>query len=379
MKNKSVYILDFLMLLFIFFIKIIFIDNFTKYYEVINALFWVITCFIVYKKFGFPKDNSVSKNNVTGICIIAVLLFTLLTSLSGMYFGFLKNAYSLTISNIISNTYSLIIMILSQELIRYMVSFKCRKDKSPLIILTILFITLDIILAFNSAVLLSGVKIFIFITNICLPIIARHTLCTYLTYQVSYIPSLIVRLFFALYIYIFPIFPDYGYYISSIIGVLVPYLIYLATSKIIQTSEHKKIKPIKKSLWYINVPLTCLGVILILLVSGISKYQIMAIGSGSMEKYIYKGDAVVFEKLDTSELDNLKEKDIIVFRHNGKYVTHRIVDIIIEEDKTQYQTKGDNNSREDEYLVQEEDIEGIVLFRIKGIGLPSIWFQELIK
>lgn len=114
----------------------------------------------------------------------------------------------------------------------------------------------------------------------------------------------------------------------------------------------------------------------VVLVSGVFKYQIMAIGSGSMEPIVYRGDAIVFEKYD-DELINVN--DIIVFRQKGKFITHRVIDIIESSGKIRYITKGDANENQDDYITFDDDIVGIVKFRIKYIGLPTIWFQELIS
>lgn len=379
MKNKILYLLEVIILAFIIILKTIFIDNLSSYHEIVNVVFWVSFCFLAYKLLGIPKNSNSLKTNTTQIIIIAILGFVLISYLSGMYFGFLKNAYSLSIINILKNTYSLFIMIVSQELIRFMIANKCRNNLKPYIILTTLFILLDIILTLNTSVFESGLTIFIYITNVVLPMISRHILISYLTYKVSYLPGIILRLFFTLYVFIIPIFPDYGYYISSIIGIILPYFIYIVVSKMIFHAQQENIKPLKAKRWFINIPIIFVLLSIIILVSGIFKYQIMAIGSGSMEPYIALGDAVIFEKVENQSLNNLQTGDIIVFRHKGKYITHRIVKIIIEDSQILYQTKGDNNEKVDDYKVKKDDIKGIVKMKIKYLGIPSIWFQELLN
>ena len=67
-----------------------------------------------------------------------------------------------------------------------------------------------------------------------------------------------------------------------------------------------------------------------------------------------------------------------MLKHNNTYVTHRVVEIKEENKKRIYQTKGDNNIDIDKFVVHEEDIVGIVRLRLKYVGLPTIWFQEII-
>ena len=173
------------------------------------------------------------------------------------------------------------------------------------------------------------------------------------------------------------LYADYGYYISSIVGLLYPYFVYLVINKLVMYADHEKSPVIKKKMWYVNVPLIICLMFVILLVSGVFKYQIMAIGSGSMEPVVYKGDAIIFEKFDGNE--EISVGDIIVFRQSGKYITHRVVDINDYKNQVRYITKGDNNNNEDDYITTNEEVVGIVKMKIRYIGLPTIWFQELIS
>lgn len=375
MQNKKAYIFDFILLIFIFILRFLLINKYSKIYEIVTILFFVIASFILYKLLGFRKSKSLISENATQIVIISLLLFILLTYLSGLYFGFLRNAYSLNIKSIISNTYMLAVVIISEELIRWMIAKSSKKDIKPLIILSILYVLLDVALEYNTSI--QGIKLFVFITDSVLASLSRNALATYITYKISYIPSLIMNLFFGLYIYILPIFPDYGYYISSIIGIVFPYLVYLAINKLARYAEHVKTPVIRKKVWYFNIPLIVCLMFIIILVSGIFKYQIMAVGSGSMEPIIFKGDAIIFEKYNEKEKINID--DIIVFRQSGKYITHRVVEIKNYQDHVRYITKGDNNNNEDDYLTTNNEVVGVVKMKIKYLGLPTIWFQEAIS
>lgn len=376
--RKGIYFFELILVLFIVVYRFILLKYFGDFTDIIASVFWVGAVVVLYKSLGLRKDNSLIRVNTRQIIVISILLFVLISYLSGMYFGFLKNSYSLKFLSIIKNIYPLVFMITSQELIRYMVAKKCTTDYKPLVVLTILYVLVTFTVTFNSASLSTGLKVFIYVTNTILPCISRNILCSYLCAHTSYVPGLILRLFFNIYIYLVPIVPDYGYYISSIVGVLLPYVIYLFVSKLVHIAEQTKLPAIKKVTWYLNIPLFACMLIIVILVSGIFKYQIMAIGSGSMEPYMYRGDAVVFEKIDKEQQVLIGEKTIIVYQHGNKYVNHRVMSVENKNGKRYYQTKGDNNPDNDEYLVSEDDVIGIVRLRIKGIGLPTIWFQDLI-
>lgn len=103
-------------------------------------------------------------------------------------------------------------------------------------------------------------------------------------------------------------------------------------------------------------------------------YKPMIVLSGSMESSIYKGDLVFVKVVDTT---TLKENDVIAFRNEENTVTtHRIVEIIYDDGKTYFRTKGDNNNTADLNLVSEDDVEGIYIWRLAGIGNFLMFMKE---
>jgi len=79
--------------------------------------------------------------------------------------------------------------------------------------------------------------------------------------------------------------------------------------------------------------------------------------SGSMESEIHKGDLILTKIVDP---ETLKIDDVIAFRDAEKTVTtHRIIDIV--------ENEGVNNTQ-DMNLVEYEDVEGIYIGRIPGVG-----------
>lgn len=96
--------------------------------------------------------------------------------------------------------------------------------------------------------------------------------------------------------------------------------------------------------------------------------------SGSMEDTIMPGDLILTKEIDAIEL---KEGDVISFRTN-KYtvITHRIIDIVDEEDERKYYTKGDNNNSADRDPVCNDQIEGIYRYRIPKLGAIALNLQK---
>ena len=379
MKNKGIYTFCSFLFVFILILKFLIIDKVGDYTNIVNSIFWILSLIVISKTIGLQRDNNNIKTSSIQVTLISLMLYIVLTYLSGLFLGFLKNSYSLTFVNIIKNTYTFAIMIIAEELIRYMVAKKSGRSITPLLLLTILYIVLDFVLSFNTEAMMDGLHLFIYISNKLMPNIARHVLFSYIAKNVSYVPNLILRLYFTLSPFILPIIPDLGYYVTFVIGVLFPYLVYLLVGRMVNKRDKYKRKTIKRNILLINIPLIACLLFVVCLVGGIFKYQIIAIGSGSMEPIIYRGDAVIFEKITDDLKNNLEVGTVIIFRNNGNYITHRIISITESNGSIIYKTKGDNNIAEDDFDVYENDLVGIVRYNVKYIGFPTLWFQELIN
>ena len=103
---------------------------------------------------------------------------------------------------------------------------------------------------------------------------------------------------------------------------------------------------------------------------GVKMYVIV---SGSMSPELEIGDVVIVEDIDN---EILKEKDVISFRQGQSIITHRVIEVIEENGKVKYKTKGDHNNTEDLMLVSQEDIEGRVMKKITGIGKAVLFLRD---
>lgn len=95
-------------------------------------------------------------------------------------------------------------------------------------------------------------------------------------------------------------------------------------------------------------------------------YKPFIVLSGSMETDIHIGDLVVVKVIDPAKLE---VDDVIAFRDAENTVTtHRIIDIVEKDGEKFFITKGDNNSSQDQNLVEYSDVEGIYRFRVPMVG-----------
>lgn len=88
-------------------------------------------------------------------------------------------------------------------------------------------------------------------------------------------------------------------------------------------------------------------------------FSIFQIKTGSMIPTIQIGEIVISLKSKSYE-----KNDIITYKINSYFVTHRIIEITNEG----YITKGDFNNTEDEKVVKKEQIQGKVIFHSKLLG-----------
>ena len=103
----------------------------------------------------------------------------------------------------------------------------------------------------------------------------------------------------------------------------------------------------------------------------------MAVMSGSMsgtaEDHIEVGDLIFIGKADP---DELAVGDVIAFKQDDTVVTHRIVEVQTGENgEMQWITRGDANNAEDQVPVTEDNLVGIYLWRIPGLGNFAMFLQ----
>ncbi len=111
-------------------------------------------------------------------------------------------------------------------------------------------------------------------------------------------------------------------------------------------------------------------------VPDIGGYFPMIVLTDSMYPDIKSGDLIICHTIDVG---NVKEKDVISFfdpaGNGSSVVTHRVVEIVNEDGRLFFRTKGDNNNTEDKDLVPAENLVGVYKTRIAGAGNIAMFMQ----
>lgn len=88
-------------------------------------------------------------------------------------------------------------------------------------------------------------------------------------------------------------------------------------------------------------------------------YSSLKVVSGSMQPKIKVGDVVIIKNSN-----NYNINDIITFKDEGSYITHRIIKI----DNGKITTKGDFNNKKDDKIIKMKDVVGKVILVIPFMG-----------
>ena len=143
--------------------------------------------------------------------------------------------------------------------------------------------------------------------------------------------------------------------------------------------EHNKILETLKKL-IVNLIIFVLSIIAIIVIWGfvqlnvqkkeyinIFGYSVFSTETGSMSPTMEKGDIVII-KLG----DEIREKDIITYKKENVFITHRIVKI----DEDSIIAKGDNNNTEDE-PISKDNVLGKAVFIINNVEIWKKVFTDI--
>lgn len=312
--------------------------------------------------------------------VAIILIVALIVSFNiGLVVGFTRTFFPPNLEMLLYGVLPTVGIIIASEFLRRILVGSAYESKLMLILITIALIIVGLSVETHLYAIDSIESAFIVTCTAILPVVAEGALSTYMMKRAGMMPTLVYRLARGLYLYILPIAPAFSQYLYSVLWVVVPFLVYrlvrrdLPDEIVKQGGKIDKSKNnLKRNLSIITVPILLLLITLTVLISGIFRYKMIAVASGSMSPVFDRGDAVIYDKEST-----LEEGDVMAFLHGGEIITHRIIKIEDGKGKIYY-TKGDANMTADNYEVVEGLVLGKVTCVIKYVGLPTVWFNEAI-
>lgn len=149
------------------------------------------------------------------------------------------------------------------------------------------------------------------------------------------------------------------------------------------SASHKIFSIIGVALCIILIPVLVINITLIIK-SSVNKSEVPNVGgylpmivlTDSMNPEIESGDLIICHTIDAG---SVRENDIIAFfdpaGDGTSIVTHRVIEIVNEDGRLFFRTKGDNNNTEDKDLVPAENLVGIYRTCIAGAGNIAMFMQ----
>jgi signal peptidase I len=174
-----------------------------------------------------------------------------------------------------------------------------------------------------------------------------------------------------------------GNYLTSVINIALPSLLYIYSSRMISNhlnGKYKNIKILFKAI-LIDMPLFIFFTIFIGLISGFFKFHLIGVDTSEIKPIINVGDAVLINQKYNYE--SYKKGDIFVYKDGKKIIIDRITKVKnnnVIKNKI-YITKEKTKGEEDTYkYIPNENILGkYENFKISKIAKPTIWFKKIIR
>ena len=373
--SKKILLIETILMLVSLFCFILFDINYYLYLLIVG-----LTSASLYLFFKPPRNKERFDTDIVLIIVISLLFYYAITYFIGFFSGFYYTSYSKQLVGILTNIITAIILIVSVENIRELLIKNNAYHKSIIFITPLVCLLLELPSAMSFSLYSTKVDFFNAFLNVVVPLIAKNITLTYIVYKSNKYSSILYQILLTIPNYLVPVFPNLGDFFSTVINTILPIII-LVLALNITTVKFEKIKNSRK-LGKSNILELSIHIFLILtvlstlyLTSNMFRFTSLAIGSNSMAKVINKGDIVIIDK----KQKDINKNDVIAYDQGGRIIVHRVVDILEDETGNVYITKGDANESSDGWTVNNKNLTGKVLVKIKWLGWPTVKLSELLR
>ena len=361
-------------------IVIISLQNVHSSLKIISQTSVIIILALITRFFVKPRKTNRSYAKIATKSVFIILIASTIVAFNlGLVIGFTKTFFPPTGDVFLYGFLPTVLMIVASEFFRKTIIDSAFGNKKLIAFVTIALIFINISAEMNVFAINSFEEGFIMASTVILPAIAEGLVSSYLVKRAGMMPALSYRLSRGLYHYLLPIAPAFSQYLYSVMWTVVPFLIYRLVKKDLpeeitkRGGEIEKTAGKKRRFSILAIPTMAILLTLVVLTSGIFRYKMIAVASGSMSPVFDRGDAVIYDKEG-----ELEEGDVLAFVREDTILTHRIIEIREDGTEKVYKTKGDANEEADSFEVKENATLGKVECIIKYIGLPTVLFNELI-
>lgn len=348
--------------------------NFVHLY-IINPVFYIVIAIILRILIGKQINNSKITKKSKEYAVIGALAYIIISLLLGLIVTFGKNPYSKTLLGILTNIWIFGSVVISKEYIRYkLINNVYEKDKIKIaVLISIVYVIVDmninIFVTENLTAIFVIKQIFV---NI-IPLIVKNILFSYIAIYADFRASIIYQLIIDAYLWLSPILPNLNWMMDSILEISVPivllmYLQYIKTKNSIYKSKEDLLRSDPRN----AIPIVIVIVLAMWFAVGVFPIKPVSIASGSMFPEIHVGDIALIKKCNANDII---VGDIIQYQMEGYTVIHRVIEKKQKNGEYIFITKGDNNKSQDLNPVNEDQVIGKCIFKIRYLGYPAIWLH----
>lgn len=345
------------------------------YLYIINPVFYIVIAIILRILIGKQINNSKITKKSKEYAVIGALAYIIISLLLGLIVTFGKNPYSKTLLGVLTNIWIFGSVVISKEYIRYkLINNVYEKDKIKIaVLISIVYVIVD--MNINRFVTENLTAIFVIkqiFVNI-IPLIVKNILFSYIAIYADFRASIIYQLIIDAYLWSSPILPNLNWMMDSILEISVPivllmYLQYIKTKNSIYKSKEDLLRSDPRN----AIPIVIVIVLAMWFAVGVFPIKPVSIASGSMFPEIHVGDIALIKKCNANDII---VGDIIQYQMEGYTVIHRVIEKKQKNGEYIFITKGDNNKSQDLNPVNEDQVIGKCIFKIRYLGYPAIWLH----
>ncbi len=336
---------------------------------------------------GWAKPQAREGKLATLVIVLLALLFQVVTFVFfGLKLGYVYNIYGWGWGSIFTIFLPMAAMIVLMEILRGQMVAKAHENRVMMVVTVAVFGLLMTMWSWLAYDFTMAKDLFDVIVTVALPCLLTSVMLTFVAYWYDYRAGIAYRLVMEMPTVLLPILPNVDNYIVIMFQIGLVLIMLVILSRMHESVEAKRtgVKRVqgdserkwKRYAAYAGVGIITLVMIgYVALMSGLFKYHFLAVGSGSMEPSIARGDMVIVKK--SAEYGEMNEGEILVFRHGDAVVMHRINEITKSGENFRFRTKGDANQDADNWIVEQGDVIGVVKGKIMAFGYPTIWLNEI--
>ena len=343
--------------------------------KAITALFLACSAVAVWVLLKKRPILSMRKNTVFLLMLAMGAVCLVVYYLTGVHFGFYQSSTPLSWSSLFKTILPIAVIIVTIEIIRYVLlaqNVRCVwvfAYVAGVLSEVLINSTLNRIITFNRFMDVVGLYLF--------PAITANLLYNFVAKRYGFLPNVVYRLLLTLYIYILPLYPQTPDAFLALSKLVIPILVYLFIRELYARGKTRKKPRTKVFEWVITGITAIIMLSIVMIISGQFHYHMIVIATPSMTGELNKGDAIIYEKTDG---EPVRKGEIVVFTKDGEsLVVHRVVEAHQIDGKVHYITKGDANEDNDSGYITDENVRGVVRYKLPYVGYPSLWLRELFK